>query len=137
MPCSSGHLAPTLAEETQRTAAHIWAWLYLEGVIEITPDEYHEADRCAKDIYGGETDFAPGVCKVLRMLHEDERKELFFHEDREMGRTIEVWWEAHQIQDKRREEKERKEVLLNKALEKLSKGEREAVVEAAKNGKIS
>lgn len=126
MPCRSDYLEPTPAETYRRDTAILLEYVLSRSNSIVTQSIADDANN----IYGGK-DYTKELCETLKALSEEELNTIVYNAKIAMSRRLADWWENHQEVDAKRLEKEKKEQakkqLLDQALAKLTKEEREAL----------
>lgn len=67
------------------------------------------------------------LCKLCKEMNSKQKSKIIYNAHSEESRKLANWWENHQLEDKRREEEEKRKAdldkLKKKALSKLTKKE--------------
>ena len=130
MPCQSDYLAASGQELESKRVAELVIFLY--GQVDKEVPSWIIA--AAKDYYGNTRrldEMTAILCAECRLLPTSKKDKIIYNGKDKQSRKLADWWDRHQEWDARRvkEEKEsrRKIMLKDRAIQKLTVEEREAL----------
>ena len=129
MPCNSDYLEPRTSEKQTRKAAELICFVRRNRGMPID----RRMEKAAEHIYGEPATLNEVVVELCRLLNEmdaSSRDTLIYDARSKTARDLADWWEEHLEADRARETKEaeeqRRQVLRQSALAKLTTEEARA-----------
>lgn len=142
MPCLSDYLEPSRREKELQRAAKLYAYA-LDMFGEKLPEKERAKLGVAASKMYCDKDYVPQLGSLLRQKRREcpaRFNEVVYDGRIAQARDLASWWQEHEAADRAREKKERDKnraiKTVMKALEKLTKEERDVLWKSIKNGSL-
>ena len=139
MPCRSDYLEPNAREKESAEIMKIISWLFPK-LGKKTPLFVHQNVNSRYGLPGECDNLTKLLCSTIREMTEDQLDKFVYNGRDRDARELADWWDNHKEVDRKREQREAREVeleILGKTTrDKLSADEFHALLDQYKKGKI-